>query len=803
MIMRYETNIFRIENLNELTADYILYEIVGLNNSIDDYDTNIQYLIKNLSFFLKHPVSVIVKDEMPCLVIKDDTDIISKMPNEYLVKGSEIVYFKKIDAKFTLDFINYTAVTKPIIMRFLQFDIQTELNKNSSLWQPGSGDAFFNQNSTDGNDSVAIYNGFFVRVLELPQGGFGFSVDITKKYIARNPLDVHLTRNEFKNQKINNSHLVYRYGSKRYEIKATHYNDLNASQHKFVNSNGCLISLLQDTQERFGKSMPPEVANLPDNAAVISYHTNLHEERSVIAGLCYKVYDTEDPLVKKLHKKSIVDPFLRRKYIRIVRYNYLSKLMYGDVMLKVSNEPVQVNKNKFLAPDILFGNDVLLSVRGTDGAINTEIEQLGRRRKNLLFDQSAGFFTNAPFQAQYFLVPLTIYNMYGNDQYFIKDLMNEVNVMHPTETGWNPEIIVYDNRGKKNCVEIGMEIIYKLGKSDIRKNGYGVIMLPSNTERVKREHDQLAALVVSECHADFNMTVSIMHSNTLEECFAHNSFNGQSSYSVKYDKKGKYSGYVKGVAINQVLLNNERWPFVLETPLNADLTIGIDVKKQMAGFTFIDKYSKNILTKSDKSQNREKLSIGQVSKMLVDTISHLAPKFDYSIERIVIHRDGRLFKTEKEGITRAIAALERNGILPVGVTVNIIEIPKHSIIPFRLFDVKKQYNIVQEKINNGHVFNAEIGSFVTMSSKEAFVCTTGKEFNHGGTSNPLYVKYESGTMDFDEILEDLYYLSCLAYTKPDDCSRFPLTIKITDRRINNLGDSFDYDSLDILKAETL
>jgi hypothetical protein len=56
-------------------------------------------------------------------------------------------------------------------------------------------------------------------------------------------------------------------------------------------------------------------------------------------------------------------------------------------------------------------------------------------------------------------------------------------------------------------------------------------------------------------------------------------------------------------------------------------------------------------------------------------------------------------------------------------------------------------------------------------------------------------------MSFEEILEDLYYLSTLAYTKPDDCSRLPLTMRLTDRKINNLGSEFDFESLEILRSE--
>jgi len=112
----------------------------------------------------------------------------------------------------------------------------------------------------------------------------------------------------------------------------------------------------------------------------------------------------------------------------------------------------------------------------------------------------------------------------------------------------------------------------------------------------------------------------------------------------------------------------------------------------------------------------------------------------------------------------------------------------------------KDYDVLSETFDDGSVLNPEIGSWMRLNNNEAFLCTTGREYEKNGSSNPLYIKYLSGSMRLEEILEDLYFLSCLPYTKPDDCSRYPLTIKITDRRINILGGSYDLDSLDILKA---
>ncbi|HWY35617.1 MAG TPA: hypothetical protein VNX68_13300, partial [Nitrosopumilaceae archaeon] len=380
---------------------------------------------------------------------------------------------------------------------------------------------------------------------------------------------------------IDKSHLVYQYGNRRYEIRPLQLSVLTVSQYKFEReSDGKMVTLLEDLHEKFGQSMPPEVANLPDDAAVLLYKTNDGKERAAVAGLCFRVFDTEDPIVQRLHHYSIIKPFQRRRLIHIIHNNFFGRLMYGSIPLQVNRKPLLIEKIKFIAPDVLFGNDVSLSVRNTQGAQNVSIEQLGERRKVLIVDKAAGFYTNRSFQTQYFVVPQTVYNMFGNDNYFLGGLKQQVNKMHHTESGWLPEVITYDDRNKRNPVEIGFEIIHKM-EEKIRKGsgGYAVIMLPSGVEKEKRKHDDLAALVVSECLNEYNITASIMHADTLEECFAYGANNCNSTYYIKAPLKGKYNGYVRGVAINQILLNNERWPFVLNTPLHADLTIGIDVKR--------------------------------------------------------------------------------------------------------------------------------------------------------------------------------------------------------------------------------
>ena len=70
----------------------------------------------------------------------------------------------------------------------------------------------------------------------------------------------------------------------------------------------------------------------------------------------------------------------------------------------------------------------------------------------------------------------------------------------------------------------------------------------------------------------------------------------------------KFRGYLSNVAINKIMILNSCWPFVLSDQTHADLTIGIDVKNQTAGFTFVYK-DQTIVTEYIMSQNNENNSV--------------------------------------------------------------------------------------------------------------------------------------------------------------------------------------------------
>jgi hypothetical protein len=159
------------------------------------------------------------------------------------------------------------------------------------------------------------------------------------------------------------------------------------------------------------------------------------------------------------------------------------------------------------------------------------------------------------------------------------------------------------------------------------------------------------------------------------------------------------------------------------------------------------------------------------------------------IEKIAVHRDGRLFDTEQEELQTAMKKLIEELIIASDASLNILEIPKKSFLSVRLFTKKWD-----EEKKKPFYENPPVGLQFYMQN-EAFVCSTGKEFRHDGTSIPLYVKFTNCEMPKEELLSDLFKLTTLAFSKPDDCSRYPLTIKINDVKLSDAASDYDEDAL--------
>lgn len=779
---RIETNDFAISNLGSLSSRYRLYRIRGLNREHSEYYANRQHVIRKLSYALKKPVTVIERGEVPHLVVRDDAgEVTSPM---MLVRTP--VYFDPVGDTFEVDYALRSPSNDEICLRFLQFMLQEPLNSQSDLWQPKSGGAFFRKTFVHSTETIAHHVGFAVRVVLGPDGGLALRVHVANKYVSRAPLPARLTHDNFAEWK--SRHFIYHFGHRWYEIRAFGLSDMNVMEYPIPTNDGWK-PLLEYVVEQSRKPIPPELVQVPDDGSVVSYLDQRRDERGVPAALCYQVYGAHDPGMEYLHRKSLIPPHARRYLTLDFVRQYLTSLRFGGAKIEVDTEPIAVPARMFNIPDFRFGNGTVLSVRGSKGALNVGLDRLGVTRAALLRDPKVGFYHREPLDRQYLVLPQSVHESYGAR--FIEDLRNAVDDMYPQEHGYDLEIVTYNDRVKKTFAHQGNAIMEAV-RAKCRKPGYAVVMIHHTSAKALREEDQLAAMVTRELR-DLNIVAAVIHSAMGRESYVlGRGRNGQPEYFPRESARKRLSGYLRNVALNKVLLTNQRWPFVLETPLHADITIGIDVKHNTAGLIVMGRNGEKLRALCRESRQKERLREDQTEKYLVEIINEEAASRDRPARVIAVHRDGKAFPSEIKGARKAIEYLKKAGVIDADATLTIFEIAKSQQAPARFFEVS-------ERDGECLVDNPQIGLYRIVGD-DGYLCTTGRAFPRAGTVEPLHVRRVEGPLSLEDGLEDVFGLSTLALTKPDDCTRYPVTIKLNDRLLGEQATAYDADALEFSGA---
>ena len=773
-----ETNVFEILNLAELESQYRRYRIRGLTSGQVDYDRNVQVLIRDLSQRLKSPVTVTEDGGELYLIVSVDS---GEPPSPFQVSNTT-AYFEPTPDITTLDYVNPTPDTEQICQRFLQFMINGLFYHDRRYWQPSSGYPQFEREPILTKEGIDVYRGYSVRVVYSETSGFGVCVDVTHKYVSHNPLPVVLTQNAFANLK--GTRCVYHYGLAWYEIRPTIYSSLTVREQLLNLDDQGVTSLFDFIKSNAPKPFPEDVGDLSPESPAVGYFTTNGETRHAAAALCYPVFGTADSRVRRIHRDTILPPHLRRSLIKAFVSNSLGGIDNANLNVRFSSDALTVPKRVFLPPDMEFGHGVVLSVQGSQGSSHVSLEHLGKERLRALRDPKIGPYSRKPLDRQYFVMPRSVADSYG--PVFIDDLKTEVNALYDQEVPYAPIIIEYDDRVEKTFAAQASAVLGAVEAAGLDP-GYGIVMI-HETDRGRGEHDQLAAMLMTKLREQ-ELFVSIIHTKVAGESYRLNQHasNGP-AYTAISEKRNRFTGYLRNVAINKVLLTNERWPFVLSTPLNADLTIALDVQNNTACFTLLGKSGPSIRTEISYSRDKEKLSQAHVRKVLLDILRQEASLGVDRVENIMLLRDGQWFKSEISGVKDVLASLHKQGLM-TGTSASFVEIHKASAVSFRFFEVETQHG------GRDRVENPGLGQYHMLNSKSGYICSTGREYLHQGTAQPLNVRYVEGTMPFDRVLEDVYAQTCLALTRPEGCSRLPFSLRLTDIRLAEHAGSYDQDAL--------
>ena len=776
-------NIFPIKNLVDLKCKYKLYSIKGLVERSGEFEKNKEKLVKFLQF----------KTKSPCALLKRDDKLFIAQPLGYEDVPKEInlvrcqARLEELNEIFELDFGNLKSDEVRLAIRFLSFAISDPLFSDITLWQPGPGRPFFykkpdrefNESSFEGS----LHRGFVYRIIALPANKLGIMIDITSKYISKNYLPSNIDEPYF--LKIKGHNCVHEFGDRWYEISLQGLEGLFADEFKLNDGS----TIFEYAKRKIG-TRTKQYSLLDQHGTVVSYYDNLQQPHYALSSLCRLTFDTNHPSVKHLHSKTQLSPKDRNNEIEKIIGIYFSNLKFNnsDIIL---DKPVGIEQ-KIGLPDLKFGNNVILSTNNAPNSIHSSIEEFGKSKMRMLTAATAGFIEKKKqLEKQFFVIPKTIANTCGNA--FLEDLQEQFTEIYGKTTGisYKPTVIVYDDSGSYSIESIGNAIMQSVKSDFFRYGGLALVMIPRLENRDKEDH--LASLVYREMRKR-DIHCSIIHTIVAKRSYRKFNADDRGTYwnhVTDPQIRSKLRGYLFNVVLNKILLLNSCWPFMLESGLEADLTIGIDVKNHTAGFTFFygDGTTPNFYPSV--THEREKLSYEHMKAKLIEFVRREQKLLSKNIKKIVIHRDGKLFTPEQKGILDAFAELAKEGLVEADYDCNLVEIPKKSNVPIRFFEISSN--------NNSDVNNPIVGAYKIFGN-DVYLATTGKPYRFRGTSRPVHFIKKYGNMPLEKIVKDFFYLTNLTWTKIDDCSRLPITIKITDIRLREEAGEYEEDKYNFEKV---
>jgi hypothetical protein len=778
--MSIEMNCFRVECLETLSTRYRLFSIVGIRHAGPEFYSNIQRIIKQLSYQMRAPITTHTVDGETFLLNPQGYG----NPPDYITLVGAVATLKDTGKEIEIRFDANSTELDPVRLRFLQFAIQNPLWSNPRLWLPSAGDPYFSKTPSKQLGGLDLFDGFAIRAAPHPEGGFGVIVDLRRKLVARSSLGAQVTRDQV--NKLKGRSCVYRMGHRWYEVSLSGLDDRKVGEPS-IPYNGKPVSLLQYLHAESPKPVPPSLAHLRPDGAAILYRTNGPQQKAAPAELCYLVEDTHSAEGATYQRETVVEPHVRYPDILEIVRVLLGDIRIGNSRLSVSQQPGRVLTRSLEVPSLRFGNDAILRLDNY-GSKEKAVSDYGRRRLSWLSAAESGFHVRSPFDRQYLVMPRSVANSTGEQ--FIADLKRHVETLYPDGGGYDIEVIEYDDlTGKRDFVTQSRAIKVAIQTANV-KPGHALVM-QHRYERRARSADQLSAWTVKELGRQFELTASVIHTDMVKKAYEARHKDGETRYVMRDSESSRYTGYLRNVAINKILLTNGKWPFVLDKQLHADVVIGIDVKHNTAAFALIADGGRIIRFQTSPSKQKEQLLRGQVAKYVVELIGKETAYLKTKPKSIVIHRDGRAWPSEIDGINDACAALAKDGVIDADWALTVVDIAKSSPAPLRLFNAGPP-----DSGRSAAIDNPFVGDWTKFSETEAYVCTTGRPFRIPGTANPLHIRRAYGSMPIAHCADDVFALSCLTWSRPEGAMRLPISIKLCDRTLFDEAAEYDEDAIE-------
>lgn len=436
---------------------------------------------------------------------------------------------------------------------------------------------------------------------------------------------------------------------------------------------------------------------------------------------------------------------------------FLKGIRYAEIPIRISDQILIADRHVFIPPKLEFGNVYILKPF-RDGAppfwsesFDSQIVKWRSRKLPALY--SNGPYHNEPLPGIVLLYPQTMER--AMRETFLNELKHEINL----QTVQNIRII--------------QQRQYQVGRGE--RMGSSLLTLATEIQSTTQRCLIIAILwdrFYKNIHGNLKNTLQTMFSQCVWEKTVSNIYNKYNPSRAKSQIRNLALGVITEAGVQ---------PWVLAEPLHHDLHIGIDLLHGRIGYHFlygtggriIDTYSGSTI---QRGRMHEAIKRPEIRNRLVQSIQSIVNS-EHKIESIVIHRDGRWWPSESDGLNEALDRLKRDSILGEKVRCAVVEIRKNHM-PIRIFTSMSG--------SEPYFQNPLPGTYFVLDSNRILLTTTGRpgawDELGGRTASTLLLEVVETIGDFsiEAIARDAYHLTHLNWSAPDIDISLPVTIRWTD-----------------------
>lgn len=620
------------------------------------------------------------------------------------------------------------------------------LSHGMNLWKTST-TSFFKlmpENASVMKDQVKAYRGFDFKVINIRDGLY-VAFDLKTRYVGRRSL---LQYSQAERDTILRDHLDLKKTKRGKFLR----DNLSAKfECRYAGPTG--KNVRDFFVEKVGKSVYnyyhetyPGISLSPEDPAVfVTTDTAVPESR------LFPIFSTMNEYVRKCSVKSQISPSVRYKEILNI-VGRLKTIYFANQQIEIGLAPLTVGEEIINLPNLIFGGDnVLRSVgKGKDRYETTKIDALKRY----------GPFKNLPFHPLVLLYPDSLSNEY----------------ITQFEEILSAEVKGFTNRN------LTFDMIRKYDSSGSNSVAIRSIKTVVETILENRSNVMFVCIMSQKFDDTIHRILKEIFKNNVSQLFHESTVN-----DIIFNRK---RGKVETSAL-AVLTEAGVIPWSLSDGLLSDMHIGIDLLFGNVGYSFIyGKQCESIGIFSGKNMTngkyREALS-AKTTKKIIRELLDKAFSDGTDLSRFTIHRDGRWWPGESEGLREAVS--EFNSERGTSLKYVVIEILK-SHFPVRMFLKKSAFN--------EQIINSPPGTYYKLTDTSALIVNTdihGQSRSDDKTAIPLliYVAESNEKIEIEKILKDIYHLTALNWSAPRINLRLPVTIGWLDKFLDDKQEEETYE----------